>query len=148
MTGIGLEPLVFCGWGSLFINATSLDTRIKALATVSMFDNHQYMKDLDETALERLAEQRWRDVDSGRPTKLPRRFSDSLPPDRDPDEADTYDYYKNRGYHPNSRLSEDNWLVTMPYGFINTPLINRIDSISPRPLMMIAGEKARLRGMT
>ncbi len=154
---LGQEPLVdrkrigaigICGWGSLFINATSLDTRIKALATISMFDNHQYMKDMDQTALEDLAEQRWQDVDSGIPAKLPRRFGEHLPEGSHPDEADTFDYYKKRGYHPNSRLSEDNWLAIMPYGFINTPLINRIDKISPRPLLMIAGEKARLRGMT
>lgn len=145
---IASVPSVFVVGGSIFINATSLDPRIKALTTLSLYDLHQGFKDMSPEALEKLANQRWQDVDNRQAERLPDRFGDQPTAEMSENELDTFDYYKNRGYHPNSRLSEENWNITMPYGFINTPLTNRVDKISPRPLLVIAGEKALLRPMS
>ena len=60
--------------------------------------------------------------------------------------ADYFDYYKTpRGFHPRSINSNSAWNATNPWSFMNMPLLTYIKEISPRPLLIIAGEKAHSR---
>jgi len=54
-----------------------------------------------------------------------------------------FDYYKTpRGFHERSVNSTTGWTVTNPMSFMNMPLLTNIEEISPRPVLLIAGENA------
>jgi len=50
-----------------------------------------------------------------------------------------------RGYHPRAVNSGNAWTVTTPLSFMNMPLLTYIKEISPRPVLLIHGEKAHSR---
>ena len=135
-----------CGWGGFALNAASVDKRVKAVATVSMY-NVSAMGDIPTndrtTTLNQLANQRWIDAENQTSTSGPDRFPNGYP-ENEPDEAkDVYDYYRTeRGFHENSILSNSAWNATMPLSFMTTKIMQYIDEISPRPLLLIAGDKA------
>lgn len=56
-------------------------------------------------------------------------------------------YYKStkRGFHPRAINSNSAWTLTNPLSFMNMPLLSYIDEISPRPILLIHGEKAHSR---
>jgi fermentation-respiration switch protein FrsA (DUF1100 family) len=55
-------------------------------------------------------------------------------------------YYKTpRGFHPRAINSNASWTVTTPLSFMNMPLLTYIKEISPRPVLLIHGEKAHSR---
>ena len=57
-----------------------------------------------------------------------------------------FDYYKTpRGFHARSVNSTTGWTTTNPLSFMNMPLLTYIEEISPRPVLLIAGEKAHSR---
>jgi uncharacterized protein len=57
-----------------------------------------------------------------------------------------FDYYRTpRGFHPRSLNSNSGWTTTNAISFMNTPLLTYIKEISPRPLLLIAGENAHSR---
>jgi len=57
-----------------------------------------------------------------------------------------FDYYRTpRGFHARSLNSTGGWNATNPLAFMNMPLMSYIKEISPRPLLIIAGEKAHSR---
>lgn len=54
-----------------------------------------------------------------------------------------FDYYKTpRGFHSRSLNSNSAWTATTPISFMNMPLLTYIKEISPRPMLIIAGENA------
>lgn len=54
-----------------------------------------------------------------------------------------YDYYVSRAYHPRAINSNTlAWDSTTPYGFFNFSLMEHIKELSPRPLLLITGDKA------
>jgi uncharacterized protein len=57
------------------------------------------------------------------------------------------EYYKNskRGFHPRAINSNGSWTATNPLSFMNMPLLTYIAEISPRPVLLIHGEKAHSR---
>ena len=60
--------------------------------------------------------------------------------------VDYADYYKKpRGFHPRAINSNSSWTVTNPLSFMNMPLLTYIEEISPRPILLIHGEKAHSR---
>jgi fermentation-respiration switch protein FrsA (DUF1100 family) len=60
--------------------------------------------------------------------------------------VDYHDYYRTpRGFHPRAVNSNASWTVTNPLSFMNMPLLTYIKEISPRPLLLIHGEKAHSR---
>ena len=60
--------------------------------------------------------------------------------------VDYADYYKTpRGYHPRAINSNGSWTLTTPLSFMNMPLLTYIAEISPRPVLLIHGEKAHSR---
>lgn len=70
-------------------------------------------------------------------------FPDKLPADANSVVKGFYDYYVGRAYHPRSINSNTlAWDSTTPYGFFNFSLMEHIDEISPRPVLLITGEKA------
>jgi fermentation-respiration switch protein FrsA (DUF1100 family) len=57
-----------------------------------------------------------------------------------------FDYYRTlRGFHKRSPNSNGAWAASAPMSFMNLPLLTYIEEISPRPVLLIAGEKAHSR---
>ncbi|MBA8821785.1 fermentation-respiration switch protein FrsA (DUF1100 family), partial [Ochrobactrum sp. P6BSIII] len=50
-----------------------------------------------------------------------------------------------RGYHKRAVNSGNAWTITTPMSFMNMPILSYIKEISPRPLLLIHGEKAHSR---
>ncbi len=138
-----------CGGGCYSVSATQIDHRIKALATISMYDMgrarrqgvgdtqtyEQRMAILNEIGRQRTAEYGGaarRDIRA-----LPEKVDESTPKFA----IDFLDYYDNpqRGQHPNS---------TGYYSYTSlAPMMNffpfaQIETISPRPILFIVGENA------
>ena len=61
--------------------------------------------------------------------------------------VDYADYYKSptRGFHPRAINSNSSWTITNGLSFMNAPLMTNIKEISPRPILLIHGEKAHSR---
>ena len=147
-----------CGSGGFSLKAAQVDQRIKAVATASMYDMSRVirngwedsMTDEERTKmLTELGEQRWKDFENGTPM-LPEGFpteaTDSIPEGLDPISSEFWEYYAMpRGHHPRSHGP---FTATSNMAFANFPLLNYIDTISPRPILFIMGEKAHSRYFT
>ena len=143
-----------CGFGGFALNATAVDKRVKAVAAVTMYDMTRVMSKgyndavtLEQRTkmLEDLGEQRWKDAEAGTFAYGPegnKPVSDDGPQFL----KDYYDYYRTkRGYHERSVNSGNAWTATTPLSFMNMPILTYIKEISPRPILIIAGEKAHSR---
>src|SRR5436190_4885352 len=160
---LGLQPSVdrerigiigICGWGGMALNAAAVDKRIKAVATSTMYDmsrvmskgyNDKTTKEERTKLLEQLSQQRWKDAERGTPESGPMMNEVKA---GDPQfKIDYADYYKNpkRGFHPRAINSNGSWTATNPLSFMNMPLLTYIAEISPRPVLLIHGEKAHSR---
>lgn len=143
--------LGICAGGGYAINATQTDLRIKAVATVSMFDMGQARREAMgslsyEARMERLKEagrERSREAKGGAPRYI------NIVPDSPADITDKtplayrqgYEYYrtKERALHPNS---PNRYLFSsLPQQMAFFPF-TQIETISPRPILLIAGSKA------
>ncbi|OIQ50140.1 Alpha/beta hydrolase family protein [Pseudodesulfovibrio hydrargyri] len=147
-----------CGSGGFALKAAQVDQRIKAVATASMYDMSRVirngwqdsMTDEERTkVLTELGEQRWKDFENGAPM-LPEGFPteavNSIPEGLDPIMSEFWEYYAMpRGHHPRSHGP---FTATSNMAFTNFPLLNYIDTISPRPILFIMGEKAHSRYFT
>ncbi|MBP6325409.1 MAG: alpha/beta hydrolase [Sulfurospirillum sp.] len=161
---LGIQPFVdknkigvigICGFGGIGLNAAAVDKRIKAIAVTSMYDMSRVMSkgyfdklSLEERtkALEALNEQRWVDAKKGTPASGPRLLPEALKGDEPQFVKEYFDYYRTpRGFHARSLNSTGGWNATNPLAFMNMPLMSYIKEISPRPLLIIAGEKAHSR---
>jgi len=144
-----------CGFGGFALNATTVDKRVKAVATTSTYDMTRVMSKgyNDSTtleqrtkALEDLGQQRWKDAENGKPADGPRNLPESLKGDEPQFVVDYFNYYRTpRGFHPNSVNSNGAWLVTNPLSFMNMPILTYLKEISPRPMLLIAGKNAHSR---
>jgi fermentation-respiration switch protein FrsA (DUF1100 family) len=144
-----------CGFAGMGLNAAAVDKRIKAVVTTSMYDmsrvmaNGYYDRLTEEQRaqmLERLSRQRWADAEKGSPTAGPRILPETLDGITDPVARMYFDYYRTpRGFHKRSPNSNGAWTATTPLSFMNMPLLTYIDEISPRPILLIAGENAHSR---
>lgn len=143
-----------CGWGGMALNAAAVDKRIKAVATSTMYDmsrvmakgyNDSMSKEDRTAALETLSQQRWADAENGKPAVGP--VSLELEGGEPQFVVEYAGYYKSkeRGFHPRAINSNASWTVTNPLSFMNMPLLSYIDEISPRPTLLIHGEKAHSR---
>ena len=144
-----------CGSGGFAVTAAQVDTRIKAVATVSMYDLSRVMRDgwadsmTDEQRtqlFDQLGEQRWKDFQDDEPELTPAFPSepvDSIPEGMDPISSEFFGYYAmKRGFHPNSIGA---FTKTSAMAFMNFPLMNYIQTVSPRPILFIIGEHAHSR---
>ncbi|GEN71676.1 alpha/beta hydrolase [Chryseobacterium lathyri] len=144
-----------CGFGGFALNATAVDKRVKAVATTSLYDMTRLMSkgyndviSLEQRTkiLEDLGQQRWKDAENGNPTKGERNLPESLKGDEPQFVKDYFDYYRtSRGFHTNSLNSNGAWLLTNPLSFMNMPILTYVKEISPRPVLLIVGEKAHSR---
>lgn len=140
-----------CGSGSFVLGAAKIDPRIKAIATVSMYDMGAANRDglrksvtLEQrkAMIARAAAQR--DVEfaggkiqytGGTPEKL---TATSSPVDRE-----FYDFYRTaRGYHPNTTTHP---ALATNAKFMNFHPFADLDLLSPRPLLFITGDQAHSR---
>ncbi|MCH4057042.1 MAG: alpha/beta hydrolase [Lactobacillaceae bacterium] len=72
-------------------------------------------------------------------------FGEALSTDADPVTTEFFNYYRGRVFHPRSINSNAAWTATTPLGYFNFPLQAHIDEISPRPTLIVTGEKAHSR---
>jgi len=144
-----------CGFGGFALNATAIDKRVKAVATATMYDITRVMSKgyNDATTLEQrtkileqLGEQRWKDVEAGTFALGSRLNAEKLNGNEPQFVKDYFDYYRTpRGFHERSVNSTGSWTATNALSFMNMPILSYIKEISPRPLLIIAGEKAHSR---
>jgi hypothetical protein len=144
-----------CGYAGMALNAVAVDKRVKAVATTSMYDMSRVMAKgyfdkltLDERTklLEQLSGQRWADAEKGTPASSTNNLPEKLQGNEPQFVVDYFNYYKTlRGFHPNSINSNGAWTATSPLSFMNMPLLTYIKEIAPRPVLLIAGEKAHSR---
>lgn len=161
---LGLQPSVdrsrigiigICGFGGMGLSAAAVDKRIKAVVTTSMYDmsrtmargmNDSLTKEKRSELLTQLSQQRWADAEKGTPAPGPRILPEKLDASSDPVTKEFFDYYRTpRGFHKNSPNSNGAWNATSPMSFMNLPLLTYIDEISPRPILLIAGDSAHSR---
>ncbi len=149
--------LGICGSGGFAISAAKMDPRLKAIATVSMYDmgavtrnglNHALTLDQRRALLAKAAAQRYEDYASGEG-----QFLNYLPAqpdaDTDPVTREFWDFYRTpRGIAiPEGRTlaQTQNRMLTSEVRFVNFYPFNDIASISPRPLLFVAGDQAHSR---
>jgi len=143
-----------CGWAGFALNATAVDKRVKAVATTSMYDmcrvnTEGYFgsttPEQRTQMLEELSQQRWEDAKNGTP-KYPENGLAQTNDESPQFVKEYFDYYKTeRGFHERSLNSNASWTVTNVIPFMNAPLLTYITEISPRPILLIAGENAHSR---
>lgn len=141
-----------CGFGGMALNAAAVDKRIKAVATASMYDMSRVMSKgyydkmtLEERTkmLEQMSQQRFDDAKKGMPALGQRGLPEKLEGNEPQFVVDYFNYYRTkRGFHPRSINSNSAWTATNAFSFMNMPLMTYIQEISPRPILLIAGEKA------
>lgn len=163
---LGTQPFVdrnrigvlgICGSGSFAISAAKIDPRLKAIATVSMYDmgavtrngfKKSFSLEQRKELFAKAAEQRYVEFTGGEPkwnNYLPLQLSE----DSDPIVREFYDFYRTpRGIAiPKDRTLEltQNRMLTSEIKFANFYPFDDIETISPRPMLFIAGENAHSR---
>lgn len=139
-----------CGSGGFALSAAQMDSRIKAVATASMYDISAMRGKMTPEQLSQrinqLSRQRWTDFEKGEPEYIPSFPEEpvlSIPEGLDPASREFFSFYGlERGHHPNARAGHT---TTSDLAFLNYQLLNHIDSISPRPILFIMGENAHSR---
>lgn len=139
-----------CGWGGMALNAASMDTRIKATVTSTMYDMSRvtangYFDAMDEDQRyqmkEQLNAQRTTDYRNGE-YALAGGLPDVVPDDAPFFLKDYFNYYKtDRGYHPRSLNSNGGWNITSSLSFANMPIHCYASEIR-NAVLVIHGEKA------
>ncbi len=142
--------LGICGFGGFALNAASIDTRIKATVTSTMYDmtrvsafgyNDTINAQQRYKIKQDLNNQRTQDYKNGTYTLqagLPDKVDENTPQFV----KDYFDYYKTkRGYHERSLGSNQGWTITNSLSLINDKILNFADEIV-NPVLMIHGSKA------
>lgn len=163
---LGTQPFIdkerigaigICGSGSFVISAAKIDPRMKAIATVSMYDmgaanrdglKHSQTLDQRKNIIAQAAQQRYVEFTGGE-TRYTSGTVHQLDENTHPIQREFYDFYRTpRGEYtpPNSKKE----LTTHPtlasnIKFMNFYPFNDIETISPRPMMFVAGADAHSR---
>lgn len=140
-----------CGSSGFVLSAAQIDPRMKAVATVSMYDmgrdRRQHLGDTMSEAdrrkeLVEISQQRWTEAEGGEKKYVigtPEKITDDSPAAA----KEFYDYYRTpRGHHPRSTTAmslTSNGALMQFYPF------EHLDRISPRPILLIHGEVANSR---
>lgn len=146
-----------CGSGGFVVSAATLDPRLRAVATVSMYDMGGLHRDgldgtrtpeqrrawLADAAEQRYAQFEGEDVDWGYGTPF------ELTPTSTDVERESFDFYRTpRGEFTPPSASPDRTTVrraTQEAKFANFYPFEDIDTISPRPLLFVTGDRAHSR---
>lgn len=143
-----------CGSGSFVISAAKIDPRMKAIATVSMYDmgaasrnalNHSQTVDQRKQIIAAAAEQRQVEFNGGA-VKYTGGTVLKLAADTHPIQREFFDFYRTpRGeFTPKgaSALTTTMPTLTSNVKFMNFYPFNDIETISPRPMLFITGDQA------
>lgn len=149
--------LGICGSGSFVISAAKIDPRMKAVATVSMYDmgsanrnglRHSATLEQRKKVIAEAAEQRYVEFTGGE-TKYTSGTVHELNENSNAIEREFYDFYRTpRGeYTPKGSSPQ---LTTHPTLTSNVKFLNffpfdDIETISPRPMLFITGDNAHSR---
>lgn len=146
-----------CGSGSFVISAAKIDPRMKATATVSMYDmgaanrnalHHSLTLEQRKKIIAEAAEQRYVEYTGGE-TKYTSGTVHKLDANTDPIQREFYDFYRTpRGeYTPKGGSPETTTHPTLSSNtkFMNFYPFNDIETISPRPMLFITGDHAHSR---
>jgi fermentation-respiration switch protein FrsA (DUF1100 family) len=146
-----------CGSGSFVISAAKIDPRIKAVATVNMYDmgavtrnGLRHGQSLEQRKAIIASAVAQRDVEfSGGETKYTGGTDNQLTADTHPIQREFFDFYRTpRGeFTPkgSTPLLTTHPTLTSNIKFMNFYPFNDIDTISPRPMLFVAGEVAHSR---
>ncbi|WNG82419.1 alpha/beta hydrolase [Mycobacterium sp. ITM-2016-00316] len=146
-----IGALGVCGSGSFVISAAKIDPRIKAVATVSMYDmggvNRNGLRgamtpEMRQQALALAAQQR--DVEfAGGKTEYIGGTPFELTDQSTPIDREFYDFYRTaRG---NSPATSTQPTLSSNVRFMNFYPFEDIETISPRPMLFITGDQAHSR---
>ena len=143
-----------CGSGSFAISAAKIDPRLKAVATISMYDmgaanrnglNHSLTLAQRKQIIADAAEQCYVDFQGGA-TKYTSGTVHETTEKSNPIEREFYDFYRTpRGeFTPagSSPLLTTHPTLSSNTKFMNFYPFNDIETISPRPLLFITGDQA------
>ena len=143
-----------CGSGSFAISAAKIDPRLKAVATISIYDmgaanrnglNHSLTLAQRKQIIADAAEQRYVDFQGGA-TKYTSGTVHEITEKSNPIEREFYDFYRTpRGeFTPagSSPLLTTHPTLSSNTKFMNFYPFNDIETISPRPLLFITGDQA------
>ena len=146
--------LGICGSGSFVISAAKIDPRMKAIATVSMYDmgaanrnalNHSLTLEQRKQIIAQAAQQRYVEFTGGK-TAYTSGTVHKIDENSHPIEKEFYDFYRTpRGEFTPEGSSPQ--LTTHPtltsnVKFMNFYPFNDIETISPRPMLFITGDQA------
>ena len=143
-----------CGSGSFAISAAKIDPRLKAVATISMYDmgaanrnglNHSLTLAQRKQIIADAAEQRYVEFQGGA-TKYTSGTVHEITEKSNSIEREFYDFYRTpRGeFTPagSSPLLTTHPTLSSNTKFMNFYPFNEIETISPRPLLFITGDQA------
>ena len=140
--------LGICGSGSFVLSAAQIDPRMKAIATVSMYDMGAATRDglrksvtLEQrkAMLQAAAEQRMAEFTGAKP-KFTGGTPETINANSSAVEKEFYDFYRTpRGAHPNTTTQPT---LSSNVAFMNFYPFAQIETISPRPVLFIAGDQA------
>jgi fermentation-respiration switch protein FrsA (DUF1100 family) len=146
--------LGICGSGSFAVSAAQIDPRMKAIATVSMYDMGAAFRDglrngvtLEQRKafIAQATQQRFAEFTGAETVYIPGTVRE-LTADSSPIEREFYDFYRtSRGeFVPEGqpRLETTQPTLASIGGFMNFYPFAQIETISPRPMLFIAGENA------
>jgi uncharacterized protein len=146
-----IGALGICGSGSFVISAAKIDPRIKSVATVSMYDMGAANRDglrngvsLEQRrqVLRQAADQRDAEF-SGGATAYIGGTPEELTDQSSAIDREFYDFYRtSRGNSPDTTTHPT---MTSNVKFMNFYPFNDIETISPRPMLFIAGQNAHSR---
>lgn len=154
---IGTRPYVdrnrigvigICAGGGFTLNAASIDPRLKAIATINLYDTgrirRQGLNDTQTTEawrtyLENVANQRYTDFENGAP-RIRYSTPEILPENAAQFVKEFYEYYRSpRGQHVRATTGTS---FTSNASFMNYYPVALVDKISPRPILFVVGENA------
>jgi fermentation-respiration switch protein FrsA (DUF1100 family) len=146
--------LGICGSGSFVISAAKIDPRMKAIATVSMYDmgaasrnalNHSQTVEQRKKIIAEAAEQRYVEFTGGK-TRYTGGTVHELKDDTHPIQREFFDFYRTpRGeFTPKGSSPEVTTHPTLSSNvkFMNFYPFNDIETIAPRPMLFITGDAA------
>ncbi|MBB6130829.1 alpha/beta hydrolase [Mucilaginibacter lappiensis] len=146
-----------CGSGSFVISAAKIDPRMKAIATVSMYDmggvnrnglNHSQTLEQRKKLIVDAAAQRYVEFNGGA-TKYTGGTVPKLEPTTDSIQREFFDFYRTpRGeYTPKGATvaTTTHPTLTSNVKFMNFYPFDDIETISPRPMLFITGSRAHSR---
>ncbi len=143
--GVGI-----CGSGAFLLSAAAIDPRIRAVATISMYDMCRFRRqgmndsmDLEQRKrrLEELAQRRWEEFEGAEP-KIQFGTPETLPEGAGEVAKEFFGYYRTeRGRHPGYRGTR----CTSDAALMNFFPLQQMELVSPRPILFVVGERAHSR---